>query len=217
MKTVKGTNPALKKVLKLLFIVLAGLVVVTALLICLFFGYMTYKAHQDKAKEEKIDVKFHQEVSQTPSIQVKSFKLWEGDSIVELEVKNKGTVMMWYGLDGTPRLDRIGNFSTSYDCFNVDNQGNKKSYAFTTGLILDKDSAFQKWFPFEVNNLNDLVLRYDDIIKILETFPKNPSKVEHKDSWGTREVVGQSNNDFVVRPDKNKSNVACDLFSQSAY
>lgn len=217
MKATEQKNFSLKRVLKPLLIIVVGLVVIGALLIGLFFGYIAYTAHQDKVKEDKIDIKFHQEVSQTPNVQVKSFKLWEGDSIVELDIKDKGTVRMWYGVDGVPRIDNIGKYSTSYDCFNVDAQGNKKSYAFTSGLVLDNDSAFKKWFSFEVNNLNDLVVKYDDIIKVLESFPKNPTRVKHKDSWGTREVVGQSNNDFVVKPDKNKVNVTCDLFTQTGY
>lgn len=217
MKKIKSRELSVKKLVKALFIVLSGIVVITVVLVGLFFGYLSYKGHQDSIKETQIHKKFHEEVAKIPNFEVKSFKLWEGDSIVEIKVKDKGTVRFWYGIDGIPRIDSIDKYSTSYDCFNIDSQGNKQSYAFTKGLVLDKNSIFKQWFPFEVNTLKDLDMRYNDIIKILETFQKNLTKVEYKDNWGIRKVVGQPNSDFAVRPDKNKNDITCYLFTQSTY
>ncbi len=176
-----------------------------------FVIYFRLQGLEDEKLEKIIDQKFHQEASQVPELKVKSFKLWEGDSMVEAEVLDKGTVYFWYGIDGVPHIDRINKYSSSWECFYIDNKGKKTNYAYTRGLVLDKESDFKKWFPFEVNSLKELVQRYDDIQKVLATFPKNPETIPFHDRSGDRDVVKKSNPEFILK-DKLKENVYCDLF-----
>lgn len=166
----------------------------------------------NKHEEKIIQNKFQQEIAQVPELSVKSFKLWEGDSIVVAEVKNKGEVQFWYGENGIPRLDRINGTTTSYDCFFVNEKGEKIGYVFTKGLILNEGSAFKKWFPVEINNLQDLVHNYDQVVAVLHTFPRNSTFKAFEDSWGTRDVLVTSNPDFTVIEQYRGKTVYCDLF-----
>ena len=83
--------------------------------------------------EKQIDIKFHKEILKVPQLKVVSFKLWEGDSIVQAEIEKKGIIMFWYGIDGVPRIDSIGHYSTSYECFYVNSKGEKE------GMLLLED------------------------------------------------------------------------------
>lgn len=155
----------------------------------------------DKRDEEIIDKKFHAEVAAIPQIKVNRFFLWEGDSHADITIANKGSVFFWYGKDGVPRIEGIGSYPIPFVCYYVDTQGNKTNYAYNMPLVLDKKTTlYKKWFLFEVNNLNDLVSRYDDIIQALNTLPKNPEMVDFKDSWGKRSVVKNPNPNFILKP-----------------
>lgn len=197
---------------------LLGLIVVASAISLLFLikfgailGLIAFLNYNDARKEKIIDQKFHQEVAQIPEIKVKSFKLWEGDSIVILDIKNKGEVYLWYGEDGVPRIESLEKYSTSYTCFYVDEKGKKTGYVYDINLGLRKDNAYAKWFPFHVTNLKELVNRYDDIVKIVATFPKDPKTIPFKDSWGTRDVIEKSNPNFVVKESLFWREIWCDL------
>lgn len=166
----------------------------------------------DRKTEKKIDSKFHQEIANISEIKVNSFKLWEGDSIVNLEILNKGNVHFWYGRNGVPRIDAIGGIGISQVCYYVDRNGTKNGYAGDVSLTLDKDQYYKKWFPFEVLNLQDLVNRYSDISKIVATFPKNPeTEIYHDKLWGDRYVVKNPDPNFIVHRKIDNKEVACDL------
>lgn len=167
----------------------------------------------DKKAEKNIDLKFHQEISNIPEIKVNSFKLWESDSIVNIDIQNKGSVHFWYGRNNVPRIDAIGNVGISQVCYYVDRNGTKIGYAGDVSLVLDKDQYYKKWFSFEVINLQDLVNRYDEIVKIVSTFPKNPeTEVFHDKLWGDRYVVKNPDPNFIVYRKIDNKEVTCDLF-----
>lgn len=167
----------------------------------------------DKYYESIIDKKFHQEVSTISQIKVKRFMLWEGDSMVDLDIQDRGVVSFWYGIGGVPIIQAIGLYYIPFVCFYVDNQGNKTGYAYDTLLGLDKNNKYQKWFPFQVNNLQDLVDKYDEIIRVLETFPKNPEMVEFEDkTWGTQRVLKNPNPNFTLIDRYKGKDIACDLY-----
>lgn len=175
-------------------------------------SYALFWNLKNNQTEKHIDQAFHQEVAQVPQIKVKSFRLWEGDSMVQADIENKGEVKFWYGQNGVPRIDSISSYTTLYDCFFVNIKGQKTDYAFTTGLVLDKESKYKKWFPFEVNTLKDLVDKYDSIIRILHTFPKKPEMIPFGDSWGKRQVVKQSDPTYILTQQLRGKEVVCDLF-----
>lgn len=138
---------------------------------------------EQKQAEKLIEKKFYQEVSQLPQLKVNSFSLWEGDSIVLAEVEGKGMVNFWYGKSGYPRIMTIDSVETSSYCYYADTN----EYAYTTSLTLYKGSKFQQWFPFEINNLKDLVDRYNDIVAVLKTF-RSSEIANFTDEYKGREV-----------------------------
>ena len=188
-----------------------GFIVIVLLLIGSFFSYFAIWNYKNNQTEKLIDQKFHQEVAQVPQLKVKNFMLWEGDSMVTIDIKNKGEVRFWYGKDGVPRIDSLGQYSTSYTCFYVDKSGKKTEYAYDTGLVLDKDKKYAKWFNFQVNSLKDLVDKYDLVTSVLTTFPKNPATIPFEDSWGKREVIEQSNPNYTLKQQFRGKEVWCDL------
>lgn len=86
-------------------------------------------------------------------------------------------------------------------------------------MVLTKDSPFSKWFPFEVRSLHDLVNRYDDILKIVNTFPKKSIKdidtvnedgfMFIKDNHGTHKVLIHSDPYYSYTP---KDGGVCDIY-----
>lgn len=191
--------------------IISGALIVLLVLVGAFFGYFALWNYKNSQAEKLIDQKFHSEVAQISQMKVKNFMLWEGDSMVTAEIVNKGEVRFWYGKDGVPRIDSLGQYSTSYTCFYVDSNGKKTGYAYDTGLTLDKDGKYAKWFSFQVNNLKDLADKYDLMVGVLATFPKNPSTMPFEDSWGKRDVIAHSNPDFVLKEQFRGKEVWCDL------
>lgn len=188
------------------------ILVVGAVVIFIFIAlYSFFQILKTKQIEKKINQEFHREIINIPQLQVTSFKLWERDSIVQATVADKGKMVFWYGRDGVPRINSIGSYSTSYDCFILSN-GRKTGYAFSMNLVLNEESKFHKWFPFEVNTLKDLVDRYDAIIDILRTFPQKPIMVSFTDISGVRQVVQNPNPEYVLLEQSRGKEVACDLF-----
>lgn len=152
---------------------------------------------------------FNAEIKTVPNVTVKEFKLWEGDGMVTLTIPNKGDVYFWYGLDKIPAIESIGGYSTSFECFDTEN-GEKTRYAYTLPLILTSNSHFAKYFNFQVNSMQDLVFRYDDIIAVLKTFPVNPPTKDFISS-GNRRILAKTNPSFEIKPEKNRP-VVCDLY-----
>ena len=138
--------------------------------------------------------------------------MWEGDSLVFVNLKDKGDIRFWYWKNGVPRIDNIGQFSTFYDCFYVDKYGIKTGYAFSMNLVLNNENIFSSWFPFQVNNLKELVERYDEIIAVLNNFPKNSETVSFEDKRRKFEVVKQSDPKYIIKQRFRGRNVWCDLY-----
>lgn len=126
-----------------------------ALFIFLSLAKWTYHTRR---VEKNIEQRFWNEVQTTPKFSVKLFKLWEGDSIVTGEVKEKGEVRFWYGATGIPRITTIGKRSAEYLCtFDASKR------QFSTGLDLSSGSSFIVQYGFEINSLSDLVKKYDQL------------------------------------------------------
>lgn len=205
-KEVKSATKRNQKVILLL-------VIFAVLLVGALPAYVTFINIADTLAEKKISYEFHQEVQQYPAIKVKRFMLWEGDSMADLEIVGKGPASIWYGLDKVPRITAIENFNTSsFDCFYIDKKRNKEGYAYTQYLTLHGDTQWEKWFPFQVNTLHDLITRYDQIVKILKTFPQNPPLVEFNDLSGKREVRQVSDPKFVLNTPFGNKPTVCDLY-----
>lgn len=184
------------------------------LLIGSFAGWLWWKGQRDKKIEQVILKEFYADVKNNPEITVKRFMLWEGDSIADIDIKDKGHVNMWYGDDNVPIISTIGDYSTSFGCYYVDKNNKKLESVYSLDLDLDHDSEFRKWFPFEVNTLKDLVVNYDDIIAVLKTFPSNPELIEFKDKSGQHYVRKTPDRDFMITTSYNNRQVQCDLYTQ---
>lgn len=191
--------------------IVGSIAFVIFILVASFVGYFIFWNYDNKQAEKLIDQKFHQEIAHIPQLKVTHFKLWEGDSMVEANIENKGEIGFWYGRHGIPTIKSLGRYSTSYTCFYVDGNGKKTGYAFDTGLVLDKEGKYAQWFPFQVNNLNDLVEKYDAITAVVATFPKDPERVPFEDRWGKREVIKESNPEYVLKQQYKGKEVWCDL------
>lgn len=199
---------------RLLLIVLIPLVI-PLIFIGLFFGYMKYLDVQYKVREKIITKLFTEDIKQFPEIILTNFTLWEGDSMVSLEIPNKGKINFWYGTDKLPRIDSIDTYDTTYDCFYVDTKGQKTNYVYDMQLILDNQSHFKQWFPFQVISLKDIVEKYDEIIAILKTFPQDPPLIPFEDRYGKRHVRLKPDEKYMIKTAFNGKPVVCDLYNRT--
>lgn len=119
-----------------------------------------------KFQDSYTEQKFLKEVATIPEVKGKIRNTFEGGTLADIQIPNKGSVTIMYGLFGLEYIRRVGQYDTVFIC------PEDKSVGIGFGLV--KDSKFQKWFPFEVNNLQELVNHYDDIVAILSTFPTSP-------------------------------------------
>lgn len=191
------------------------LIVATGLLMIYYFIFGPY----DRIREQKIDKRFHEELKTLPNVAVKKFTLWEGDGFSSIDIKNKGQVHFQYSVAGIPYISAIGGKSTYFNCVRTDKTGKKTEFSHAEAMVLTKDSPFSKWFPFEVRSLHDLVNRYDDILKIVNTFPKKSIKdidtvnedgfMFIKDNHGTHKVLIHSDPYYSYTP---KDGGVCDIY-----
>ncbi len=192
--------------------ILLGLIL---LLVISFYVFLFFHFESSKKVEKMIDKKFHEELAQVPELKVEFFQLWDGDSIVHAEVKGKGPVNFWYGERGVPRIVGFGGYQVPGRCLYTDEKGERVKYGFHSMLVLDNDTPYKKWFPFEVNNLRDLVDRYDDIAAVLNKFPTKPEMTSIDIGTGSnQEMVKNPNPDYVLKYQDNGRNVHCDLFRE---
>lgn len=119
-----------------------------------------------KFQNQYSEQKFIKEMTSIPGAKGIIRNTFEGGTLADIEIPNKGRVTIMYGLLGLEYIRHIGNFDTTFICPEDDGIG--------VGFGLGKNSKFQKWFPFEVNNIKELVNHYDDIVTILKTFPTSP-------------------------------------------
>lgn len=188
---------------------LISILVLIPLIIIGLVGASWYWGFQDSRNEKIIDKEFHQDIKKYPTIKVKTFKLWEGDSMVTLDIPQKGEVSFWYGVDKVPRIESIGKYTTLFTCFNINKNREKVSYAYDYDLWLDSRSPYTKWFHFQVNTIGDLLHYYNDIRHVLKTFPQNPPLVDFHDGYGERKVLKNLDLNFQIKP---KNNIVCDLY-----
>lgn len=178
----------------------------------LFLVYISFKNTRSKIVEKYIEKEFYEEMASLPDVAVERFMLWEGDSWAKLKIKNKGHVSFWYDRDKVPYIDSIDNYSTEFDCFYIDKAGYKEKYAFDLNLKLTNNNYFEKWFSLKVYTIKDLVDRYDQIVEVLNSFPKNPQLVDYNDSSGNRKVLKEPKEDFLVKIKFKNKVVNCDLY-----
>ncbi|HTK03308.1 MAG TPA: hypothetical protein VL401_00870 [Alphaproteobacteria bacterium] len=148
------------------------------LIIPLFIG-----AFIDASLEDKIDYVDH-----------KPFRIFNerGSVVTTTNIKNKGDVTFYYWTsDHSLAIPRIGNYKTTYDCFYVNSDGTKGKYMGTSSLYFANDSPYKKYFPLEIKDFGDLSDKYDDIVKIVKSFPKDPNPnytIQIRTTWGKKGV-----------------------------
>lgn len=191
---------------------LLAVVILVLLVVSTIIGYIIYTNYRYSREEKIIEQRFYEETAQLPSITIDRFMLWEGDSMATIDIEGKGSVSMWYGINGIPRIQGIGGLNTETECFYVDGNDNKTKYAHSTSMVITNESDFSRWFSFEVNSLSDLIIHYDDIVSVLGTFPRNVQLVSLTDSFGTREVRAESDSDFIIRKEYLGKPIVCDVF-----
>lgn len=113
-----------------------------------------------------VERKFDKEVSKISNIRAQKFSVFEGRLFANIEIPGKGKVAVLYGLGGLEYIMEIGGISTNVIC--------PENKTIGMSLNLGRHSNYKKWFSFEVNNLQDLVNHYDDIVGTLRTFPTKP-------------------------------------------
>ncbi len=117
---------------------------------------------QDRYSEQK----FLKEMATIPEATVKIRNTFEGGTLADIQILNKGSVSVMYGLFGLEHIRRIGKFDTVLIC--------PEDRGIGIGFSLGKNSQFKKWFPFEIDSLQELVNHYDEIVAVLDTFPTSP-------------------------------------------
>jgi hypothetical protein len=189
--------------------------IIFLLLLVLFasvFVYFKIWNFKDSQNEKIIDKEFHQEMAKYSEVIVNKFMLWEGDSMVTLDIPGKGEVSFWYGINKVPYIESIADYNTSFNCFNLNQNQEKISYAFNQDLVLNSSNPFRKWFSFQINNISDLITHYNDITKELSLFPVNPTLVAFTDRSGSRKVLKISNYNFIVYPNEKNKSQLCDIY-----
>lgn len=124
--------------------------------------------------EKNLSTKFHQEIAKIPEMQPVNFHSsgkYSGQADVRVDIKDKGQVWFDYDEKGMGSIYEIGKYDTLWNCFSNKPDEKREIYNGSEPLYLGKKSHFRKWFPFEVNNLQDLVNKHDAIVAVLDTFP----------------------------------------------
>ena len=119
-----------------------------------------------KFQDQYSEQKFINEIINIPEASGKIRNTFEGGTLADIEILNKGSITVMYGLFGLEYVRHIDKFDTVFIC--------PENPSIGIGFGLGKNSKFKKWFPFEVNNLQELINRYDDIVAVLDTFPTSP-------------------------------------------
>lgn len=173
-------------------------------------------------KEKNIAKRFSKEMETTEGLIVENFDTYDCDGWANVQIEGKGKALIFYDENGNVSVRGITSYPTSFVCYYVDSNEKPTRYAGNFVLWLDKDSPYEKWFPFEINNLQDLVLRYDDIVDSMEKLPKNPELVDFEDRFEKRNVLKNYDENFRLYWKASpywfdhfnilKKDVACDLY-----
>lgn len=147
----------IKRVIKLALVGISVLIVATIIFTIKF-------------QNQYVESKFLKEMASIPEAKGKIRNTFEGGATVNITIPNKGSITVMYGISGIEGIWHIGKYNTAFMC--QDNKG----YSIVYPLELSKNNnRFKKWFPFQINNLKDLVTNYDNIIYILNSFPELPN------------------------------------------
>ncbi len=184
----------------------------------------------DQYREKQIAKDFQNEIYQTQGLKVIKFFTFDGDGWADLEVIDKGKVSLFYHGWHKFSLRNINGYSMTFPCVLLNRDSDKVGYGGEESIWLYAGSPYLKWFP-QVDSLQDLVDKYDQVIKSLEKLPKDPELREYTDPiWkGKRVTLANPDEKFRIYHKPNyllapiyllqKSNPfatrACDLFTVS--
>lgn len=129
------------------------------------------------------------QVAKLPGVKIETLQAWEGDSMTTLSIKDKGKVFFWYSSGGPVRLDTISpvgqnTIELSFQCEDKTWTGERRP-AYSTSLVITKENVPGKLFPFEVTSIKDLVTHYTDIVKVVNTFPRQTESEKIVNQQGT--------------------------------
>jgi hypothetical protein len=173
-----------------------GIILSLLLLVLLYFGsaigVYLLKHRNDPVIEKETEAEIRAEVAKFPNVTIKNLVKWEGDTINEIEIADKGKISFWYRKGDAPRIEGLTlvsgqTYATSFQC--EKNNNGRRSYAYTTDLKLTKDQPLYHLFNFEVKTIKDLITNFDKIYEVVKTFPKMPQTVKMQESGGTYELV----------------------------
>ena len=140
--------------------------IVSIVLTVLFLSMVVIIALTLKFQDGYAENKFRSEIATISGINSKIRNTFEGGTLADIQIPNKGTITVVYGIAGLEYITHIDKFDTTFVC--------PEDQSVGIGFSLRKNNKFQKWFPFQVNNLKELVNHYDDIVTVLNTFPHAP-------------------------------------------
>lgn len=208
---------------KVLAITIWSFVLLIIVLICSLIVYIKIDGVVLDEKEKHITKSFSEEVSNTQGLTVTWFTTNDGVGITEIEIKGKGKVSLMYNNPGNFSLQRIGTYPLTFPCVSL-KQNKRISYGGEDTTSLIKGSPYLQWFP-EVNSLQELVDKYDQIIVAVERLPKNPQLREYRDFFwpGKRFTLAYPDERFRVYHERRhffslfNERIACDLFTGPQY
>lgn len=119
------------------------------------------------------------------------------DIWAKILVKGKGQIDL-YSLTRTSFRDGDHIFLGTIGPYEiiVEGEGYVGAYKMETGepvrsqfyggaIDIGREGAFAQFFPFKMNNVHDVIARYDDITEIIARWPAEPDKTHFKDDEGT--------------------------------
>jgi hypothetical protein len=173
-------------VIALLILIIIGAVLFVTFPILSYF-FKLYFVFPSIEQASVAEVK--RQVAALPGVKLVWQKAWEGDSMATIAIKDKGEVYFWYVAGDVPRIDTITPYGrqvidTDFQCEDKTLTGQREQ-AYITPLVISKDAPLGKLFPFEVRTIADLVKHYNDIVNIVDTFPKQTSSVQITNQQGT--------------------------------
>ncbi len=195
---------------QIVFWVVVGMVAVAGVFVVFMAWYGMWDV-KEAWRKERVERAFWSEVEKVEGMEVKEFHMWEGDGVARVRVVGKGDVVLWYGEEGLEGIDSLGAYGTSWDCFEVDEEGKKEKYVFSVNLELT-EGRFEKWFGMKVKTLEDLVAKYDEIKEGVLALPMKPELVKFGDASGERWVRNEVDEEYVLYPQGEEVGVECDVY-----
>jgi len=174
---------------QIVFWVVVGMVAVAGVFVVFMAWYGMWDV-KEAWRKERVERAFWSEVEKVEGMEVKEFHMWEGDGVARVRVVGKGDVVLWYGEEGLEGIDSLGAYGTSWDCFEVDEEGKKEKYVFS----------------------EDLVAKYDEIKEGVLALPMKPELVKFGDASGERWVRNEVDEEYVLYPQGEEVGVECDVY-----